>query len=359
METDIIDVSHDQLPMQPTGPLTLSSPQKAAIIIALLGEEKAGPIVELLPERQLRKFVEAFSHLKHIPRDAMLQTVAEFITSVQASSRGLHCGPEEARALAEQLFGEERAEQLFGGPIIEERKESSPIDQVWGQLQARKVEDIAAYLSTQRAEVVSLILSQFSTDKAGEILNLLPEDLMAGCIQRLSRKSEIDSETVRIVAELIEVEFLSQSQVDEGMRAIAFVSDILSILPSDRRNALVDVLENADPEQAEKIKSGMMTFEDLPDRLPPTAISVIFRGMEEATLIKALKSGAESAPKTTEFLYGNISQRMADQYKEQVEDMADVSMKEGEAAISAIMVYISKLEREGQITLIKPAPKDA
>jgi len=57
----------------------------------------------------------------------------------------------------------------------------------------------------------------------------------------------------------------------------------------------------------------------------------------------------------SEYLYANISQRMAGQFKEQVEELPDLSDKQADKAISGLMVFIGQLEKQGRVTLIKPA----
>ena len=102
----------------------------------------------------------------------------------------------------------------------------------------------------------------------------------------------------------------------------------------------------------DKIKRGLLTFEDLPKRLPKTAVPLIFRDMDPKELLAALKSGQEIEPDTVEFLFANISQRMAEQYKEQVEDLGALSGKEVDAAIIALMSFISRREKSGAIIYI-------
>jgi len=331
----------------------LSGPQKAAVIIALLGPENAGPVVEQIEDRHLRSFMSAFENLQLIPRESMLAAVADFITELDTRRGGIRGGPEAARALAEGLFTGERAERLFGAPPPPPPPKTSA-DAVWSLLQSRKTTDIARYLSGQRSEVVSIILSQLSTDKTGEILADLPEDISLACVTHMSNNNEIDQRTLDAVAELVQTDFLNGAQDDDSAVSVAFVSEVLGILPRNRRDLLLESLEKSDPEQAELIRKGMMTFEDLPQRLPTSAVPIIFRDFDQEKLLVALKAGGEQEPATIDFLFANISQRMAGQYKEQVEEQGAISAKDADGAISSLMSFISKLEKDGRITLIKP-----
>ncbi len=332
----------------------LTSPEKAAVIIALLGADRAGPVVEKIEDRHLRAFMSALENLQQIPRESMLAVVADFITQMNTRRSGFRGGPMAAKELAESLFEEERAARLFGAPPPPPAPKT-PADVVWSTLRDKKVPEIAGYLKKQKPPVISIILSQFSTDKAGEILAELPEDISVSSVSEMSRDIPIDQRTLDAIAELIQIEFLASDGEEEAHSSIAFVSEVLGILPRERRDVMLETLEKSDPEQAEMIKRKMLTFEDLTSRLPTTAIPIIFRDFDQGKLLKVLKAGESQEPKVIEYFYANISQRMAGQFKEQVEEMSDLTQKEADGAISSLMGFISTLERQKRITLIRPA----
>lgn len=354
-QAEVAVVPSAKPPAVPASNRPLTPPEKAAVIIALLGAENAGPIVEKIDDKHMRTFMYTLENLQQLPRESMLAVVADFITEMNVRSGGFRGGPNAARELVGNLFEEDRANRLFGAPPPPPAPKTSA-DAIWTELKKKKIVDIAAYLEEKQPAVVSIVLSQFSTDIAGEILAELPEDLAVTCVAEMSRDALIDQRTIDAVAELVEIEFLSADQ-DGGKNSVAFVSDILGILPRERRDLMLATLEKSNPEQAEMIKRGMLTFEDLTTRLPTIAIPMIFRDFDQDKLLKALKAGEEQAPQTIEFFYANISQRMAGQFKEQVEEIKSMSQKEGDSAISSLMGFIGKLERDNQIELIKP-PSD-
>ncbi len=116
MEQAPVIMPPQSLEMQRGGPRVLSGPEKAAVILALLGAENAGPVVEKIEDKHLRSFMNALENLKAIPRESMLATVADFITELSARRGGFRGGPAAARELAESLFAQEHAARLFGAP---------------------------------------------------------------------------------------------------------------------------------------------------------------------------------------------------------------------------------------------------
>ena len=336
----------------------LTSAQKAAVIIALLGPEKAGPVMELIEDRHLRSFVKSYEKMASIPREVLLAAVADFVTELKQSLGSLKGGPKEARELAEQLLDEDRLARLFGeavAPPAEEKDE----DDIWSLLAEKDASDLASYLEGQRPQVCAIVLGQLSPEKAGEVLAELPDAFGRKIVALLSDPPKIDDATLATIGAVIRQEYLN-NETAEGTREnpLGAVSSILSVLPTEKREGLLEFMMEKDPDKAEKIRKGLITFEDIPDRLPRNAIPVIFREMEQDTLLKALKFGEETAPGSVEYLYSNISQRMAEQYKEQVEGLGAVSKKQGEAALSGMMSLISRLDKDGTITLIKVIEAD-
>jgi len=103
----------------------------------------------------------------------------------------------------------------------------------------------------------------------------------------------------------------------------------------------------------------MLIIDDLPSRLPPTAINIVFKELPKDKLLAALKAGKEQSPTAVEFLLANISQRMADQYREEIEELPELSEKAGDKAVTVMMGLISKLDRDGRIKLLKkPGSED-
>ncbi|MBL4854232.1 MAG: hypothetical protein JKY25_08345 [Robiginitomaculum sp.] len=326
-----------------------SKSQKGAIIIALLGAEHAKPIVEALEDRHLRSFVTAMQTIKFIARPILLATIAEFITSLQENESGLHGGEKQARELAETLLSTDRAKRVFGDVVDASEGDNGS---VWEALKKEKSARLAGYLNEQRPELTSFVLSKMDSVKAGEILAELSDKMAEAAASHMSGGTQYGTDVEKAITELLRIEFLEKKQTDDGSKTANFMAEVMGVLPKTRRNRLMDIISKSNPDTADKIRKGLLTFEDLPTRLPKTAVPLIFRDMDAQDLLNALKAGSATEPKTTEFLFANISQRMAEQYKEQVEELGNLSEKEADSAIIALMSFISRQEKSGTITYI-------
>jgi len=244
------------VPAMPPPSGGLNAPEKAAVIIGLLGSDYAAPIVEKIEDRHLRRFVEALGGLKDISREVMLGAVAEFITALNHKTEGFQGGQRAVESVMESLFSPERVAQLFG---------SAPSD-------------------NDSSSVATPI-------ESGEILSELPEDLSVACVRQMARGVTPNTQTIEAIAEFVRTEFLETDMSDPTREAALFVSDVLGVLPRDRRETMLDILTKNDPENAQRIRDAMLTFEDLPVRLPSSAIPILFKDMDAKKLQAALKAG--------------------------------------------------------------------
>jgi len=327
--------------------------QKGAIIVALLGADAAKPIVEAIEDRHLRNFVAAMQSIELVPHDVLLATIADFVTHMKKQTGGLRGGEKQARELATSLLSSERALRLFGNAADTVNDAPTNIStDVWDRLQTLPIDHLVNYLNPQRTELISIVLSKLGPLKAGEIFAELPDRRAGDVAQHMSSGGEADPDIISAISELIRIELLEKPAENTGEKSANFMTEVMGVLPKKRREALMDIITTENPETANIIRRGLLTFEDLPKRLPKTAIPIVFRDMEAAELLTALKAGVEAAPDTTDFLYANISQRMAEQYKEQVDDLPALSEKDADSAIITLMSFISKKEKSGAIAYI-------
>ncbi len=326
-----------------------SKSQKGAIIIALLGPEYAREIVEALEDRHLRSFVAAMQTIKFIARPVLLATIAEFMTCLSENENGLQGGEKQARELAEALLTTDRAMRIFGDSPDESGTKDTNI---WQRLKQEDGLRLAGFLGAQRPELTSYVLSKLDSVKAGEVLAELPDKMAEAAASHMSNGVEYGEDIEKAVSELLKLEFFTKKQSDDGSKTASFMADIMGVLPKAKRDRLMNIISKNNPDTADKIRKGLLTFEDLPTRLPKTAIPLIFRDMDAKELLSALKAGQATDPGTTKFLYANISQRMAEQYKEQVEDLGSLSEKQADSAIISLMSFISRQEKSGMISYI-------
>ena len=131
-------------------------------------------------------------------------------------------------------------------------------------------------------------------------------------------------------------------------------SKCLTALTDQQEKTILDALEIQDPELAEEIRKRMFVFEDVVT-LDNRSIQRIVRDCENEDLILALKVSSEEVK---EVLFRNMSERMAESFREEMEIMGPVRLRDVEEAQSRIVGIIRRLEDSGEIIIARGGGDD-
>lgn len=325
-----------------------TAPQKAALVIAALGPEAAGPIIERIGDKHLKAFAEAYAHLQKIPRKELLAVVGEFVGHLADESDEMKGGFDEARELLAHFKGGESTTKLL------DDVDAPGGRSVWQKLEGVADDAIARYLEKQNPQTVAVILSRLDTDKASSVLGNLPPAMAQQAIVRLSRPMAVRREALKVLGDAVDRDFLAPARAAaKAKRPGLAIGAMMNNLSAEQRDEFLKFIETQTPDIIADVKSCILTFQDLPSRLPPNACPLVVREMEADAFLKAAKYGKQNAPETIEFIFKNISQRMKQQYEEQIEALKQVTVADAEAAQAALMSTVRRLVSSGEIALNK------
>jgi len=82
------------------------------------------------------------------------------------------------------------------------------------------------------------------------------------------------------------------------------------------------------------------------------------REVEQPVLLRALSAPDPTDAAAAEFILSNLSQRMADGLREEMEEMGKVRARDIEDAKTEVITAIRRLEEQGELTLILPLDED-
>ena len=135
---------------------------------------------------------------------------------------------------------------------------------------------------------------------------------------------------------------------------IEAVVEVLNGVDRSTERTILDALEIQDPELAEEIKKRMFVFEDIVT-LDNRSIQRIIRECENEDLLLSLKVSSEEVK---EIIFKNMSTRMVDTFKEEMEYMGPVRLRDVEEAQSRIVAIIRRLEDIGEIVIARGGGDD-
>ncbi len=199
------------------------------------------------------------------------------------------------------------------------------------------------------------MLSYLDPAQAGQILSALPQEMQADVARRIALMDRTSPEMINEVEQVLERK-LSTTVVQDYTQTggIEAVVEVLNGVDRATERTILDALEIQDPELAEEIKKRMFVFEDIVT-LDNRAIQRVIREVDNADLLLALKV---SSDEVKEVVFRNMSSRMAETFKEEMEFMGPVRLRDVEEAQSRIVAVIRRLEEAGEIVVARGGGDD-
>ncbi len=338
----------------------ISASQRAAVIITLLGESAAKPIVQKLDDAALAKVVTAIENISTLAREELVEIVIDFLTQLRQSSGSLRGGPEKAREVMSGVLDPGRMNALFGSAPVEMDLSFLETADVWTRLAQREAPEIAEYLGSMTPNIIALVLRKLNTGMVSSILCLLPDEKVSPTLGYMVEAPKIDPSIEPAVERMIEIEFLNKDQdvSESNDDHLGVIGEVLSLIPAQKRNNLIDFLRTSHEAKLPIIEKGLFTIDALPEILPRNAVNVVFRQIDNAVMVKLLASLRDTYPPILEFLLSNISSRMADSMREEFKDMPAFSVDQVETLQREFLTTLMDLSRRGLITMNRATDKN-
>lgn len=327
----------------------LMGKQKAAILLISLGPEVSAQVFKQLREDEVEKLTLEIARMRRInPEDKEL-VMEEFhqmaIANDYISQGGIHY----AREILEKALGKDKAADVINR--LTSTLHLRPFDF------ARKAEpsQILNFIQNENPQMIALILSYLDAEKASLILSSLPGDRQADVARRIALMDRTSPEVISQVEHVLEQK-LSATTV-EDYSSTGGVDSIVAILNGVDRGTekmILDTLAVEDAELAEEIKKKMFVFEDIVS-LDNRSVQRVIRDVENPDLQLALKASSEEVK---DLIFRNMSNRMAETFKEEMQYMGPVRLRDVEEAQGRIVAVIRNLEESGEIIISRGGGDD-
>lgn len=334
------------------GPTDVSAVDRVAIVVALLGDTNAGPILEKLDPASLAEVRAALAKLSLMPRDVVSKVVVDFLTHLRGNASELFGGRLTAHDAIARIM-DMRVEKTAPEEVPVETAAPAPILPVWEQMAEKSPQQIAAYFASLTPNVIAKIMRKLPNTLSSEVIAFLGDDQMEPVLSALIKPDEEDASLDAILEQLVAEEFLAseESADEEDETHLESVGEILSLIPSAKRDTLFGFLQREHEGQLASIQKSLFTLEDLPETLPREAVPTIFREIDMTRMVEILVSIQTQAAPTAEFLLSNISSRMADQYRDEITRAAPPTAEQSELLTREFLSKLLTLKRKGLISV--------
>ncbi len=326
---------------------SLSGPQKAAILLLSLGEERSSAIFALMDDEEIKEISQTMASLGTVSASIVERLFVEFADQISATG---------------SLIGSfESAERLLLGAMPKDRVESIMEDirgpagrTMWDKLGNVNEAVLSNYLKNEYPQTVAVVLSKIKPDHAARVLALLPENFSMEVIMRMLRMEPVQKEVLDDVEKTLRSEFMANLARTQRVDPHEMMAEIFNSLDRNTEARFLSALEERNRESAERIRSLMFTFEDLA-RVDTAGIQTILRHAEKDKLAIALKGSSDTI---RDLFFKNMSERAGKMLREDMESLGPVRVRDVDEAQGVIVVMAKELANSGQIVIAEGKEED-
>ena len=308
---------------------SLTGRQKAAIFLVSLGSD--------ISSETLTFEIARLETVDAEYKDAVLEEFQELMNAQNFITTG---GIDYARELLEKSLGSQKAIDIIN------RLTSSLQVRPFDFIRRTDPAHLLNFIQQEYPQTIALILAYLEPGKAAVILQNLPEEMQPEVSKRLATMDRTSPDVLREVERVLEKKLSTLSSEDyTAAGGVESIVEILNLVDRSSEKAIIESLEEEDPDLAEEIKKRMFVFEDIV-MLDDRAIQKVLREVDTQELSKALKS---VDTEVQDKIFRNMSKRAASMLKEDMEFMGPVRLKDVEEAQQKIVSTIRRLEDSGDI----------
>lgn len=328
-------------------PASLSRRAKAAIVVRVLLNEGAEVPLEDLPEDLQERLTHQMGSMRVVDRDTLAAVIEEFADEVSRIGLSFPGGIAGALNALDGKISRQTAERLRKEAGV--RQAGDP----WKRLSEMGPDTLLPILQTESTEVAAVMLSKLPVSLSAELLGRLPGPEARRITYAVSLTSAVTPDAVdRIGISLaMQLEASPSTAFDQG--PVERVGAILNSSTTLTRDDVLTGLDETDQGFATAVRKAIFTFANIPERIAMRDIPKVMREVDQAQLMIAL-AGAPAAgyEASKEFILENMSGRMADQLREEINDAGKVKPADAEEAMSAVVNTIRAMESRGDLLLI-------
>jgi len=320
----------------------MTSTDRSAVIMLLLGEQQAADIIRYLNPREVQALGSAMIGVADLCQEAVNIVHDDFVGTIKQQTRlGLGTGDYVEKVLNRAL-GEDKAATVLGRIMP---GQSSKGLEILRWMDARSIGDM---IGEEHPQVVAIILSVLEYDVAADVLNFLPAENRAEIMQRVASLETVQPSAMDELEGIMKQQFSSSSSAkSSSFGGVSTAAKIMNFTKVNLETAIMNGVSSLDEELALKIQDSMFTFENL-GGVDNRAIQVLMRNVESDLLMTALKGAGEEV--RDKFL-DNMSQRARVMFLDDMEAKGPIRITDVEEAQKTIMRLARVLSDKGELVL--------
>lgn len=327
---------------------SLKGPQKAAAFMLSLEEEKVAKIMAFLDQDEIQVLSREMANLGVIEAKTIESIYVDFQKSVSIGTGTVVGSVEKTEKLLSQILPPDKVAAIMSeivGPIGKN---------LWEKLESVDNDFLVTFLQNEHPQTIAVILTKISPNKSASIFKQLPATLAEDVMVRILKLDLVSKEVLSDLEKTLRTQFINNVSKTNKRDSHQIVADIFNLFDRDAETRFISFLEHSHPEDAERVKELMFTFEDM-IRVDDKGIQEIIRVVDKTKLSLALKGTSEIIKA---LFLKNMSERAGNLLKEEIESLGRVRLKDVDLAQSVIMSQVKELIEKEIITASLPSDQE-
>jgi flagellar motor switch protein FliG len=318
--------------------------RKAAILMVLLGDETSANLFRFLQEDEVQEITKEIARLGRIEPQAADSVLDDYYKMTLARSYLMQGGNDYARKLLIKAFGPEVSRRLLDRVQLALTSGTIGFD----SLQKADPAQLSKFIQNEHPQTIALVLAHLNTTQAAALLNSLPAQLRGDVVMRMANLEQISPEIISKITSNLSQKMQALGDVSrESYGGIRAVAELINRLDANVSVAILEKIENDNPNLALSIRNLMFTFDDLL-LIDDAGMREIIQRVDKKTLTIALKGVSEEMKKQ---FFRYMSQRAVEMLKEDMDVLGPVKIKDVEASQQEIVAVVRKLDQDGVISI--------
>ena len=327
----------------------LTQEQKAAAVIVSLGVDKASKLYKHLGQEDLERLTVEIARLGHIEAETTETVLDEFYKECLTQKVVTDGGIEYARTVLEKAFGEETANTLL-------QKVSKSLKVMpFAFLSKTNSKNLFSILQHERPQTIALVLSYVEPTQAADVIVMLPDEMKLRVVTNIAKMDSASPEAIKLVEAEMQKKFSTILTTDfTHVGGVDYIAEVMNNMDRSNEKSIFEGLNREDEELSAEIRKKMFVFEDILT-MDARSIQRFLRDCDQKDLVLALKG---TMAEVANVIFANVSSRMAENIKSDLEITVNVRLQDVEEAQQRIVQIIRTLEDRGEVVIMKGGKGD-
>jgi flagellar motor switch protein FliG len=331
----------------PVKPADLTGPQKAAVMLLILGDEYGKPIWAELEEDEVRIISRAMAELGTVEAEQVERLMIDFVSRI--SNAGSVTGSfDRTESLLARVLPKSQVN------LIMEEIRGPAGRNMWQKLANIDASVLANFLKNEYPQTIAVVLTRIRSDHAARVLSRMPDDLAIDVVSRMLRIDSVQKEALDHIEATLRSEFVSTLSMTTKRDPHETMAEIFNGFDRQTEARFLSALDISAKESALKIRSLMFTFDDLA-KLDTAGVQTLLRGVDKDTLARSLKGATDQM---REFFFKGMSSRAAKLLQDDMQTLGPMRLKEVDEAQQKMVNVAKDLADKGELVISKNNSED-